>query len=48
MMQIKNYKIIPVGRSKDLSNQQFGDYRVLYRTEVPSTFVVPITCPIFV
>ena len=37
MMQIQNYKIIPVGRSKDLSNQQFGDYRVLYRTEVPST-----------
>ena len=37
MIQIENYKIIPIGRCKDLSNQQFGDYKVLYRTEVPST-----------
>ena len=37
MTQIENYKIIPIGKCKDLSNQQFGDYKVLYRTEVPST-----------
>lgn len=37
MKQIEDYKIIPIGRCKDLSNQQFGDYQVLYRTEVPST-----------
>lgn len=36
-MQIKNYKVVPVGRCKNLSNLQFGDYKVLYRTEVPST-----------
>ena len=29
MTQIENYKIIPIGRCKDLSNQQFGDYKVL-------------------
>ncbi len=37
MIQIEDYKIIPIGRCKDLSNQQFGDYKVLYRTKVPST-----------
>lgn len=37
MQQILDYKIIPTGRSKDLSNQQFGDYLALYRTENPSS-----------
>lgn len=35
MNQIENYEIVPVGRSKDLSNQVFGDYIALYRTKVP-------------
>ena len=33
MEQIENYIIIPVGRSKDLTNQIFGDFQVIYRTE---------------
>lgn len=37
MQQIENYKILPKGRAKDLSNQIFGDFLVLYRTEVPET-----------
>lgn len=36
-MQIENYEIVPIGRGKDLSNQNFGDYRVLYRTVPPIT-----------
>ena len=36
-MQIENYKIVSVGKSKDLTNKIFGDFKVLYRTEVPST-----------
>lgn len=36
-MQIENYEIIPIGRGKDLSNQIFGDYQVLYRTNPPIT-----------
>lgn len=35
MDQILNYEILPIGRSKDYSNQIFGDYRVLYRTVNP-------------
>ena len=37
MQQIKNYKILPKGRAKDLSNQIFGDFKVLYRTIPPET-----------
>lgn len=33
MEQIENYKIVPVGRAKNLSNQIFGDFKVIYRTE---------------
>lgn len=36
-MQIENYEIIPIGRGKNLSNQIFGDYQVLYRTNPPIT-----------
>ena len=36
MKQIENYPIIPIGRAKDLTNQIFGDYRVLYRTISPT------------
>ena len=32
MLQIENYKILPIGRSKDLTSQTFGDYQALYRT----------------
>ena len=35
MQQIENYKILPLGNSRDLSQKIFGDYKVLYRTEVP-------------
>ena len=33
MQQIENYTIVPIGRSKDLVGQIFGDYKVLYRTD---------------
>ena len=33
---INDYKEIPMGRAKDLSNQRFGKLTVLYRTEGPS------------
>ena len=36
MQQIENYKIVPVGRAKDLTNQIFGDFKVIYRTENPN------------
>lgn len=32
-MQIENYKAVSIGRSKDLTNKIFGDFKVLYRTE---------------
>lgn len=32
MKQIENYEIVPIGRAKDLSNEKFGDYTVIYRT----------------
>lgn len=35
MGQIKDYKILPIGRAKDYSNQTIGDFLVLYRTEIP-------------
>ena len=35
MKQIQNFEIIPIGRGKNLENQIFGDYKVLYRTQVP-------------
>lgn len=37
MKQIENYEIINIGRSKDLTNQLFGDYQVIYRTLPPIT-----------
>lgn len=37
MQQIKNYEIIPVGRSKDFTNKIIGDFIVLYRTNPPET-----------
>lgn len=36
MKQIENYPIVPIRRAKDLTNQIFGDYRVLYRTISPT------------
>ena len=36
MKQIENYPIVPIGRAKNLTNQIFGDYRVLYRTISPT------------
>jgi hypothetical protein len=35
MEQIENYKIIPIGRSKNYLNQTIGDFKVLYRTNCP-------------
>ena len=37
MQQIENYKILPNGKAKNLANKIFGDFLVLYRTEVPIT-----------
>ena len=37
MEQIENYEIINIGRSKDLTNQLFGNYQVIYRTLPPIT-----------
>lgn len=37
MQQIENYAILPVGRAKDISGQQFGDFIVLYRTNGESS-----------
>lgn len=37
MKQIENYEIIDIGRSKNLTNQFFGDYQVIYRTSPPIT-----------
>ena len=34
---IENYKQIPVGRATDLTNQCFGQLKVLYRTEGPDS-----------
>lgn len=36
MKQIENYPIISVGKAKNLINQLFGDYQVLYRTISPT------------
>ena len=37
MKQIENYEIVEVGRGINLTNQIFGDYKVLYRTKPPSS-----------
>lgn len=36
MEKIENYEIIQVGKSKNLSNQNFGDYKAIYRTNGPT------------
>ena len=35
MEQIESYKMIPVGKAKDITGQIFGDFKILYRTEAP-------------
>lgn len=35
MQEINNYKQIPIGKGKDYSNQNIGDFLVLYRTVPP-------------
>lgn len=35
MQKIENYEMLPIGRAKDLTGETFGDYLVLYRTNVP-------------
>ena len=37
MQQIENYKIVPVGRSKNFTNKIVGSFIVLYRTNPPET-----------
>ena len=36
MEKIENYPIIPIGRAKDITDQIFGDYKALYRTNSPT------------
>ena len=35
MEQIENFIILEVGRAKNLTNNIYGDYKVLYRTKGP-------------
>lgn len=35
MKQIENFIILKVGRAKDITNNIYGDYKVLYRTQGP-------------
>ena len=36
MEKIEGYEMIQVGRSKNLSNKNFGDYKAIYRTNGPT------------